>query len=121
MVVMPFGRPTLQALIRHSYNLLASELVEIEALFAADLDGDGRIGVVEDNGAFQLLINETGAYQISNGAGTSAVLKIGTTEVGHATFDGWSALQAEATATGLLGVVAGSHWRLCGLADRCCR
>ncbi len=83
-----------------SYNLLASELVEIEALFDADLDGGGGIGVVEDNGAFQLLINETGAYQVSNGAGTSAVLKIGTTEVGHATFDGWSALQAEATAGG---------------------
>ena len=68
-----------------STSLTASALSEVEAVFAADLNGNGGIGLLEDNGAFQFLINETGAYQISDGAGTDAVLKVGTTEVGYAT------------------------------------
>ena len=75
-------------------------LNEIEALFAVDLNGDGGIGVIEDNGAHQLGVNAEGAYQISNGVGTPVVLKLSSLDVTPTTFDGWSALQAEATATG---------------------
>ena len=73
---------------------------EIEDLFAVDLNGDGGIGVIEDNGAHQLGINADGAYQISNGVDTPVVLKLNSLDVKPTTFDGWSALQAEATATG---------------------
>ena len=37
-----------------SYSLQASELIGLETLFAADLNDDGAIGVIEDNGAYQL-------------------------------------------------------------------
>jgi uncharacterized protein YkwD len=75
-------------------------LNEIEALFSVDLNGDGGIGVIEDNGDHQLGVNAEGAYQISNGVDTPVVLKLNSLEVTQATFAGSSALQAEATATG---------------------
>ncbi|MEP3726191.1 MAG: VCBS domain-containing protein, partial [Anderseniella sp.] len=84
-----------------SYGLQESELTELETLFAADLDGDGAVGVIEDNGALRLALNTGGAYQVSDGVGTPVVLKYNGADVGPASFAGWSAIQAEATATGL--------------------
>ena len=47
-----------------------------------------------------LSISEFGAYQVGNGVGTPVNLKLNSLDVSPTTFDGWSALQAEATATG---------------------
>ena len=75
-------------------------LNELESVFAVDLNGDGGIGLVEDNGAYRLGVNAEGAYEISNGIDAPVVLKLNTLGVTPTTFDGWSAVQAEATATG---------------------
>ena len=83
-----------------SYSLQASELVGLETLFAADLNDDGRIGAIEDNGAYQLTSTSDGAYQVSNGIDDPVILKVGTTSVGAATFAGWTALQTEASDAG---------------------
>ncbi|MEM7633293.1 MAG: CAP domain-containing protein [Pseudomonadota bacterium] len=77
-----------------------ASLTNIEALFGADLDGDGGLGVVEDNGAFMLSVNASGAYQIGDGVSAPVVIKNGEADIGPASLVGWSALQAEATATG---------------------
>ena len=55
---------------------------------------------VEDNGAYRLGVNAEGAYEISNGVDSPVVLKLNSLGVKPTTFDGWSAVQAEATATG---------------------
>ena len=83
-----------------SYSLQASELIGLETLFAADLNDDGSIGAIEDNGAYQLSATSDGAYQISNGVDAPVILKVGSTEVGPTTFAGWAALQAEASDAG---------------------
>ncbi|MEM7633294.1 MAG: M10 family metallopeptidase C-terminal domain-containing protein [Pseudomonadota bacterium] len=83
-----------------SYSLDQSELGSIETLFAADLDGDGGSGVIEDNGTHQLTVNGDGAYQIGDGAGPPVVLEYNGGDVGPATLAGWSAVQAEASDTG---------------------
>ncbi len=77
-----------------------SALNEIESVFAVDLNGDGGIGLIEDNGDYRLGVNAEGAYQISNGVGTPVVIKLNSQDVTPATFEGLSAVQAEATATG---------------------
>ena len=41
-----------------------------------------------------------GAYQVGNGVDTPVVLKLNSLDVRPTTFDGWSAIQAEATDTG---------------------
>ena len=83
-----------------SRTLSETALNEIEAVFATDLNGDGGIAVIEDNGAFQLSISETGAYQFSDGNGAPVVLKNGGADIGPDSLAGWSAVQTEATDTG---------------------
>ncbi len=77
-----------------------AQVTELESLFSTDLNGDGGIGLVENNGTHQLFVNASGAYEINDGESAPVVVKLGTSGVGPTTFDGWSALQAEATATG---------------------
>ncbi|MGB5213487.1 MAG: hypothetical protein WBN88_07590, partial [Anderseniella sp.] len=88
---------------QNSSSWSSASIQESEPWFAADVDGDGQIGaykLIEDNGAYELSISEFGAYQFSNGVDTSVNLKLNSLDVKPTTFDGWSALQAEATATG---------------------
>ncbi|MEO1159081.1 MAG: hypothetical protein AAFW74_01335, partial [Pseudomonadota bacterium] len=85
-----------------SSQSLAS-LGELEALFAADLDGDGTIGTVEaieDNGDYQLSVTPGNVYEISNGIDSPVTLTHSGADVGPARYAGWTALQAEATDTG---------------------
>ncbi|MEO1161865.1 MAG: hypothetical protein AAFW74_15695, partial [Pseudomonadota bacterium] len=83
-----------------SQNKSDVETNQLESLFSTDLNADEGIGLVEDNGAHQLLVNEAGAYQFSNGIDAPVVLEMNSAGVGPTTFAGWSAIQAEANATG---------------------
>jgi uncharacterized protein YkwD len=79
------------------------ELPGLETVFVADLDGDGQIGIpdmIEDNGSYQLIVNQNNTYEISDGLGTQVTFSQGGSNVGPARYAGWSALQAEATDTG---------------------
>ena len=61
--------------------------ITLKPVVAADVTATARsaLGLIEDNGAYQLSVNETGMYQISNGVGTPVVLKINTSDVGPRT------------------------------------
>ena len=121
MAVTPSGRPTLQAIISHSKFKPEAALNEIESLFAVDLNGDGRIGVIEDNGAHQLGVNAEGAYQISNGVDTPVVLKLNSLGRNANDLCRLVCASGRSHCHRVHGVVAGSQWRLHRLADRCCR
>ena len=55
---------------------------------------------IEHNGATQLLVSQTNAYQFSDGVNAPITLTQTGADIGPDSFSGWSAIQAEATDTG---------------------
>ena len=55
---------------------------------------------IEHYGTYQLFVNGDGFYEVTDGNGTSVVLHDSISDVGPGTFGGWSAIHAEANATG---------------------
>jgi serralysin len=67
---------------------------QISETFSNDAD------IIETNGTYRLSVNESNAYEISDGVGTPVILTQGGSDVGPTRYAGWSALQAEATESG---------------------
>ena len=79
-------------------TLTISDVDTGEELFTADgITGIYGPSTIEYIGTYELSVNAGNFYEVSNGVDTPVVLKVGTTEVGPATFAGWSTLQAEAS------------------------
>ena len=79
-----------------------SDLSDFEAVFAADLDGDGSVNSptpIESNGSTSLYV-DAGAYWVQADSGPAVQLTNLGQPIGPTSYSGWSVIQAETSTSG---------------------